>query len=663
MTRFADLLAEQVNPRHLIGHHPDKDAATVWNRYTVALLHDHLRNGAPIFELTAVAGAVVDGLALPVMPPAMRPPYDALFAEYTVPTGWGKPHPHNPEKIGGLILTVPWEDRWKVDSVAAPTNELRDSLAKVKADLEERLAAHEARFEQRAGRTMAKQSQFAKKPGLTLPRKPTQSTSGAGEVLMDATRKHIDDRMAAVPGVDVIHKGNDHALVSLDAGDPRFATDPLIAGSRGDYLRSRALDGPADLSPEDARLQALAAERDRLEVANPYHAGGAADDTAMAATWDRVVNQGQPRIPDGDKPLADTLKAMTAGTMNAATDAAMRSADTGRAMSPASEGLLSAAEQALADQGGRDNPWERHDIPPIVQMLGAGVGGLDDLLAVNRYNAAGPTGPPLPGDPMMGRTFNDLPEDHAARQMADQIDAEGDLLRARIQEAREAQRRLEEMDPQQILAADGKIASMNRDAPLGVTVRLLEEDLAANQVADEPRWMTVIYGFMRVAGRNLAGAGVWGYALDDRGDPVANAYQVPAGDHFDGDVDAIGTDRYTAFAAVLALGMSLTNLGNVEQNIHTAPSKVQRARARRNKLPLVTYRTLTIRPMTRRRAGGVVDRSEAATRLHLRRGGFRDYRTNGLFGREDLRRVFWFSPTLVGRDAGGVVTKDYEVEP
>lgn len=164
--------------------------------------------------------------------------------------------------------------------------------------------------------------------------------------------------------------------------------------------------------------------------------------------------------------------------------------------------------------------------------------------------------------------------------------------------------------------------------------------------APNAEWIVTMHGYARVNGRNLTGFGRWHWALDGRGDPVASAH--------------IG-DAHTTRFLTIALAMSLTNCGNVDQDIHHPPAKLQRARGRRGKPPLVSYRTLVIRPMTRTGGTGPVDRSDAATRLHLRRGGFRDYRANGLFGRDYLRRVFWFSPTLVGREEHGRIDKDYEV--
>jgi hypothetical protein len=156
-----------------------------------------------------------------------------------------------------------------------------------------------------------------------------------------------------------------------------------------------------------------------------------------------------------------------------------------------------------------------------------------------------------------------------------------------------------------------------------------------------------MHGYARIRGRNVTGFGRWHWALDERGDPIGSAHVFEA---------------HTTRFLTIALAMSLCNCGNVEQDTHHPDPKLQRARERRDKPPLVSYRTLVIRPMTRTAAAGPVDRTDAATRLHLRRGGFRDYRANGLFGRDYLRRVFWFSPTLVGREEHGRVDKDYEVD-
>lgn len=204
-----------------------------------------------------------------------------------------------------------------------------------------------------------------------------------------------------------------------------------------------------------------------------------------------------------------------------------------------------------------------------------------------------------------------------------------------------------------LVAAETTIAAMYADLYLDTEadIQALDDDTAALRrlevAAPDATWITTMHGYARIDGRNVTGFGRWHWALDEHGDPIASAHVREA--------------RTTRFV-VIALAMSLTNCGNVDQDTRHPAPKLQRSRERRNKPPLVSYRTLVIRPVARSSASAPVDRSDAATRLHLRRGHFRDYRNgSGLFGQERLRRVFWFSPTLVGREEHGRVNKDYEV--
>lgn len=151
---------------------------------------------------------------------------------------------------------------------------------------------------------------------------------------------------------------------------------------------------------------------------------------------------------------------------------------------------------------------------------------------------------------------------------------------------------------------------------------------------------------------------LWMWALDEHGDAIGYA-----GRRVDVDIE----EDDGMLVAAFAFAFSLMNCGNVEFVDHEPPPRLQRARRRRRQEPLVSYRTLVIRPpgAARRQTGpGAPDDGGEALRFHIRRGHFADYRNGrGLFGREDLRRVFWMSPTLVGSKDTGEVVKDYRVEP
>jgi hypothetical protein len=110
---------------------------------------------------------------------------------------------------------------------------------------------------------------------------------------------------------------------------------------------------------------------------------------------------------------------------------------------------------------------------------------------------------------------------------------------------------------------------------------------------------------------------------------------------------------YDLFCKIL----SCKNITTVD---NPPPEKLNKKRAKKNKCPLFTYKTLVIKPTGKKQAS-----QEAQglweNRVHLCRGHFKTYtEENPLFGR--LTGRYWWQPSVRGNKKKGVVMKDYKVE-
>lgn len=92
---------------------------------------------------------------------------------------------------------------------------------------------------------------------------------------------------------------------------------------------------------------------------------------------------------------------------------------------------------------------------------------------------------------------------------------------------------------------------------------------------------------------------------------------------------------------------------NVSTETICAPTKINKARARRGKLPFYEYKTLVIHENSHHRVAGLGG-THSAPRLHYRRGHIR--RLSG-------GRKTWVRPSMVGDRTRGFVDKDYNVKP
>jgi hypothetical protein len=75
------------------------------------------------------------------------------------------------------------------------------------------------------------------------------------------------------------------------------------------------------------------------------------------------------------------------------------------------------------------------------------------------------------------------------------------------------------------------------------------------------------------------------------------------------------------------------------------------------------HHVLRIEPRALERRATTASTTSRAIPLHLVRGHFEDYREHGLFGRPDLRGIYWWDAYVRGTPTNGTVSKSYEVHP
>lgn len=97
----------------------------------------------------------------------------------------------------------------------------------------------------------------------------------------------------------------------------------------------------------------------------------------------------------------------------------------------------------------------------------------------------------------------------------------------------------------------------------------------------------------------------------------------------------------------------------------TEPSlKLQKARERRGKLPLFTFKTLEIKPMTKiLREEGESETKGLAHALHICRGHFKDFQQGPGLGKNHAHGLYWWDSQVRGNRQVGAVIKDYKVSP
>ena len=120
---------------------------------------------------------------------------------------------------------------------------------------------------------------------------------------------------------------------------------------------------------------------------------------------------------------------------------------------------------------------------------------------------------------------------------------------------------------------------------------------------------------------------------------------------------------YLACSLIIVRILTLLNCVNVktEKHVpHPPDSRIQKARQRRGKLPLVSYHTLKINLGENLSHDASGNGDGYTNRIHLCRGHFKRYtEENPLFGK--YTGLWWWQPSVRGRNREGVVCKDYEL--
>lgn len=149
---------------------------------------------------------------------------------------------------------------------------------------------------------------------------------------------------------------------------------------------------------------------------------------------------------------------------------------------------------------------------------------------------------------------------------------------------------------------------------------------------------------------------VWG--VTDDGSPVLPddriTVKVPKG------LDDEGLVAGWFFVPFLALSFMHCKNVIVQQVEH--PPKLQKARVRRGKRPLITYHVLEVHPIRKiLESEGEAHKTGLKKALHICRGHFKDYMEGpGLFGK--VHGIFWWDAHIRGDKKLGMALKDYEVK-
>jgi hypothetical protein len=121
---------------------------------------------------------------------------------------------------------------------------------------------------------------------------------------------------------------------------------------------------------------------------------------------------------------------------------------------------------------------------------------------------------------------------------------------------------------------------------------------------------------------------------------------------------------FARYIGVTGMALNLMSCKNVATTVRTIAPKLQKARRRRGKLPLIEHKVLKLtvpKQVARSSSRGDYPASESDNRKHKRMGYLADYRQNGLFGKH--KGLFWFPAWSRGDEEAGEIVKTYELRP
>lgn len=120
----------------------------------------------------------------------------------------------------------------------------------------------------------------------------------------------------------------------------------------------------------------------------------------------------------------------------------------------------------------------------------------------------------------------------------------------------------------------------------------------------------------------------------------------------DDDMESVKPEFYRLVIGAIRTALCAMRCANIDRVEHQPSEKLQRARAKRGRLPLFSFWTLEIDLQKSNEAGHEYGGTHASPRLHLRRGHPREYRPG---------KFCWVQPHAVGNKKLGIVHKDYVV--
>lgn len=131
------------------------------------------------------------------------------------------------------------------------------------------------------------------------------------------------------------------------------------------------------------------------------------------------------------------------------------------------------------------------------------------------------------------------------------------------------------------------------------------------------------------------------------------------------DLSKTGYGKTMAISCIpIWLALSFLHCKNVIVQSTEPSLKLQKARERRGKLPLFTFKTLEIKPMTKiLREEGESETKGLAHALHICRGHFKDFQQGPGLGKNHAHGLYWWDSQVRGNRQVGAVIKDYKVSP
>ena len=113
--------------------------------------------------------------------------------------------------------------------------------------------------------------------------------------------------------------------------------------------------------------------------------------------------------------------------------------------------------------------------------------------------------------------------------------------------------------------------------------------------------------------------------------------------------------------ALVEKSLMLLNCKNIITEKIKAPEKLNKKRLKSNKLPIYDYHVLNIKIPGSKREYSEKQTPLSVNRVHLCRGHFKEYtKEHPLFGRHT--GLYWWEPSVRGRNKEGVIVKDYSVK-